>query len=150
MALSRLVRQQVRQRANSICEYCHSAEDLSASLFEIDHIHPLSLGGLDDLINLALACQRCNAHHYNFVIGQDPLSGQKVALFHPRQQVWQEHFIWDHAGTRIIGVTAVGRATVIRLDLNDEVKGDGKIIRTRTLWVSVGWHPPTTDRQLDA
>jgi hypothetical protein len=39
---------------------------------------------------------------------------------------------------------------IIRLDLNDEVKGNGKIIRTRTLWVSAGWHPPTTDRQLDA
>jgi HNH endonuclease len=149
MSLSRLIRQQVRQRANSICEYCHSAEDLSASLFEIDHIHPVSLGGLDDLANLALACQRCNAHHYNFVVGQDPLSGKDVALFHPRRQVWREHFMWDNQGTRIVGITEVGRATLVRLDLNDEVKGDGKIICTRTLWVSVGWHPPIIDRQLD-
>jgi hypothetical protein len=43
-------------------------------------------------------------------------------------------------------MTEVGRATLIRLDLNDEVKGDGKIICTRTLWVSVGWHPPIIDR----
>jgi HNH endonuclease len=149
MALSRLIRNKVRQRAKSLCEYCHSAEDLSASLFEIDHIYPRSLGGLDDWINLALACQRCNAHHYNFVIGQDPRSGKAVALFHPRQQIWQAHFGWDPAGTRIVGITAVGRATVIRLDLNDEVKGNGKIIRTRMLWVSVGWHPPDSDRQLD-
>jgi hypothetical protein len=45
------------------------------------------------------------------------------------------------------GVTEIGRATVIRLDLNDQVKGDGKIVRTRLLWVSVGWHPPAGDRQ---
>lgn len=148
MAISGLIRKKVRQRANAMCEYCHSSEELSASLFEVDHVHPQSLGGSDDWINLALACQRCNAHHYNFVIGQDPLSGKSVALFHPRQQIWQDHFIWDQAGTRIVGLTEVGRATVIRLDLNDEVKGNGKIIRTRTLWVSVGWHPPAIDRQL--
>ena len=148
MALSRSVRNKVRQRANAMCEYCHSAEDFSPSLFEIDHVHPRSLGGSDDLANLALACQRCNAHHYNFIIGHDPLSGESVRLFHPRQQVWQEQFVWDQAGTRIFGITEVGRATVIRLDLNDEVKGNGKIIRTRTLWVNVGWHPPTTDRAI--
>jgi hypothetical protein len=91
---------------------------------------------------------RCNAHHYNFVVGQDPLSGKDFPLFHPRRQDWQEHFAWDNQGTRIVGITEVGRATLIRLNLNDEVKGDGKIIRTRTLWVSVGWHPPITDKQL--
>jgi hypothetical protein len=147
MAITSSIRRQVQERADFLCEYCHSSEEMSPSEFEIDHIQPRSKGGSDDLANLALACQRCNSHHYNFECGQDPLSGATVALFHPRLQNWQEHFIWDRSGTQIMGVTEIGRATVIRLDLNDEVKGDGKIIRTRLLWVSVGWHPPDDDRQ---
>jgi hypothetical protein len=39
----------------------------------------------------------------------------------------------------------VGRATVNRLDLNDEVRGSGEIMRARKAWVKVGWHPPSTD-----
>ena len=33
---------------------------VSASRFTIDHITPKSLGGSDELENLALACRRCN------------------------------------------------------------------------------------------
>jgi hypothetical protein len=146
MSISALVRRQVRQRADHMCEYCHSSEDLSAAQFEIDHIQPRSWGGMDDLDNLALACQRCNAHHYNFMVAEDPLTGETVKLFHPRQQVWQQHFRWEQTGVRILGTTDVGRTTVVRLDLNDEIRGDGKIIRTRSLWVLVGWHPPMIDR----
>nr|WP_245927647.1 HNH endonuclease [Aphanothece hegewaldii] len=67
------IRLQVRARANYLCEYCHSSEDASAALFEIDHLIPRSLGGSDELVNLALACQRCNRYRYNFVTGIDPL-----------------------------------------------------------------------------
>lgn len=55
------IRQFVRERANFLCEYCHSPEKASAARFEIDHIQPKSLGGFDELNNLALACQRCNS-----------------------------------------------------------------------------------------
>jgi hypothetical protein len=37
---------------------------------------------------------------------------------------------------------------IIHLDLNDEGKGNGKIIHTRTLWVSAGWHPPSTEASI--
>lgn len=47
------IRQQVRARADYLCEYCHSSEDASAALFEIDHLIPRSLGGSDELDNLA-------------------------------------------------------------------------------------------------
>ncbi len=68
---------------------------------------------------------------------EDPLTGETVRLFHPRQQRWTDHFTWDVTGTRIIGLTAAGRVTVIALRMNNEV-----IIDARQNWVSVGWHPP--------
>jgi hypothetical protein len=145
MAISGSVKLQVRQRAAFLCEYCHSSEEISAARFEIDHIHPRSLGGSDSLDNLALACQRCNAHHYNFILGQDPETLNEVNLFHPRQQIWNQHFIWSQDGCRILGVTGTGRATVQRLDLNDEVRGESEIMRSRQAWVKVGWHPPVSD-----
>jgi len=147
MAISATVRQQVRLRAKFLCEYCHSPEEVSAARFEIDHIQLRSRGGSDSLDNLALACQRCNAHHYNFTQGLDPKTFQEVALFHPRQQIWNVHFIWTDNGVKILGVTETGRATVVRFDLNDEVRGDGMIMRARQAWVKVDWHPPADDLQ---
>ena len=145
MAIPTAVRLLIRQRASFLCEYCHSSEEISAARFEIDHIQPRSLGGSDNIDNLALACQRSNSHHYNFTQGKDPATLNAVNLFHPRQQAWNDHFIWSNDGCGIIGITEVGRATVNRLDLNDEVRGEAEIIRARQAWVKVGWHPPSTD-----
>ncbi|MCL1493487.1 MAG: HNH endonuclease [Pseudanabaena sp. Salubria-1] len=145
MAIPTAVRLQIRQRASFSCEYCHSSEEISPARFEIDHIQPRSIGGSDNIDNLALACQRCNSHHYNFTQGKDPETLNAVNLFHPRQQVWNHHFIWSNDGCRIIGITEVGRATVNRLDLNDEVRGEGEIMRARKAWVKVDWHPPLSD-----
>ena len=41
-------------------------------------------------------------------------------IFNPRQQKWSEHFIWSADARVIIGTTPTARATVSRLDLNDE------------------------------
>ncbi|WP_242025715.1 HNH endonuclease [Phormidium tenue] len=83
-------------------EYCHSSEEISPARFEIDHIQPRSIGGSDNLDNLALACQRCNSHHYNFIQGKDPATLNAVNLFHPRHQVWNDHFIWSNDGTGLL------------------------------------------------
>ncbi len=37
MTISIASRQRIRQRANLLCEYCHSSEEASASLFTLDH-----------------------------------------------------------------------------------------------------------------
>lgn len=55
-----------------------------------------------------------------------------------RTQVWSEHFAWTDDGLRIVGKTAVGRATVIALRLSD----DPDAILVRSYWVLAGWHPP--------
>ncbi len=40
MSISSANRQRIRERANFLCEYCHSSEEASASLFTLDHIFP--------------------------------------------------------------------------------------------------------------
>jgi hypothetical protein len=58
-------------------------------------------------------------------------------LFNPRLQQWADHFSWTDDGTNVVGLTPMGRATVSALSLNTEFR-----VRTRALWVEVGWHPP--------
>jgi hypothetical protein len=50
-----------------------------------------------------------------------------------------------------ISITAIGRATCDRLDMNDEkYKGERSIREARALWLEAGWHPPANDpRQLE-
>ncbi len=142
------LRQLVRQRANFLCEYCHSPELASAALFQLDHLIPQSLGGSDSPENLALACQRCNSYRYNFTTAIDPKTKKEVSLFHPRQQKWSEHFIWTADGCFILGQTIIGRATCDRLDFNDQHHNNGFIIKARKLWIKGGWHPPIEDPRL--
>jgi HNH endonuclease len=146
MTLTEATRQYVRERAKYLCEYCHSPEEISTSRFTIDHIKPRSLDGTDDVNNLALACSRCNQRRYNFTVASDLETQSEVALFNPRSQQWQQHFIWTEDGTKIIGVTPIGRATCDRLDVNDErYQGERSIQEARGLWIKAGCHPPTDD-----
>ncbi|MGL4499784.1 MAG: HNH endonuclease [Planktothrix sp.] len=148
MSINRATRNLVRSRASFLCEYCHSAEESSSTLFTIDHILPRSIGGSDELENLALACHRCNNNRYNFITGTDPETEQEVTLFNPRQQQWFDHFIWSADGLEIMGITATGRGTCDRLDLNDQYHNERAIIRARRLWIRAGWHPPKRDPRL--
>lgn len=50
----------------------------------MEHLLPQSLGGNDQIDNLALACSRCNSRRYNFTTGIDPQSQHEVSLFNPR------------------------------------------------------------------
>lgn len=149
MTINDLTKRRVRRRAQDRCEYCHSPERISTSRFTIDHTNPRSLGGSDDLENLALACHRCNQRRYNFIVGRDLESAAIVSLFNPRQHNWADHFAWSADGTRIVGTTPMGRATCDRLDMNDDrYQGERAITEARSLWVEAGWHPPNDDPRL--
>jgi hypothetical protein len=145
MTVNDATRKLIPERAKYLCEYCHSSEEASAALFAIDHITPQSLGGSDDAENLALACQRCNGYRYNFITGIEPQTQAIIPLFNPRQDKWADHFIWTADGLKIIGITATGRATCNRLDLNDERHNEGSIQKAHRLWMRGGWHPPEQD-----
>jgi hypothetical protein len=105
---------------------------------EIEHIIPRARGGSDEELNLWLSCPLCNRHKADRTEGRDPLTGANVPLFNPRTQVWSEHFSWSHDGTRIVGKTETGRATVTALHLDN----DPDALLVRSYWVSAGWHPP--------
>jgi HNH endonuclease len=145
MSIPKSLYEIVRQRAQFQCEYCHYLELLSSAPLSIDHIQPQSLGGNDELNNLALACRRCNERRYNFTTGIDPETEMEVALFNPRQQQWSDHFIWSADALQIVGKTSTGRATCNRLDLNDERREEPFIQNARQQWAAGGLHPSKDD-----
>ena len=107
----------VRRRAQNLCEYCLLPQAHSPLTHHIEHIVAKQHGGGDEVENLALACHRCNLRKGPNLVGVDPLTGELIQLFHPRRDRWTDHFRFD--AVRIIGLTAVGRATAHLLSLND-------------------------------
>lgn len=119
------------------CAYCRTLAVNTGQPMTVDHIFPKSQGGVTTYENLCFACRRCNEFKGRQTIAEDPLSGEIVPLFHPRRDTWNEHFMWDETGVFLIGLTPIGRATIIALNMNNPV-----IVAVRWRWVSVGWHPP--------
>jgi HNH endonuclease len=70
----------------------------------MEHIQPKSLGGSDDLINLAAACYRCNEFKGAKISEIDPGTGQSSRLFNPRTDLWSNHFTWVNGGIQVTGV----------------------------------------------
>ena len=139
-----LQREAITLRANRRCEYCRTPLDLATvENFEVEHILPVAAGGTTDLENLALSCPGCNDAKLAYTHAIDPESNEEVPLFHPRQQLWSEHFTWNEDGQRVLGLTNTGRASVVALRLNRA----GLINLRRAQW-ALGLHPlqagPTT------
>jgi 5-methylcytosine-specific restriction endonuclease McrA len=137
LAIPSALRDLVRQRAGSRCEYCQTSEWLTGLECEIDHIHPRVRGGLTTAENLCLACATCNGHKQAKISAIDPETKEEVGLFHPRLQHWHDHFAWNEAGVEIIGLTAIGRATIDALRLNHTL-----VVGARSIWIRAGYHPP--------
>ncbi len=138
--ISERTQQQIRARANYLCEFCHADERWQYVRFTVDHVLPVSLGGSDNLTNLTLACFHCNRRKANHLTGIDPQSQTEVPLFNPRQDRWREHFIWSMDGISIEGISTIGRATVAALLLNRD-----RVIPIRTADREIGRHPPIDD-----
>jgi hypothetical protein len=130
-------KQAVAERASYCCEYCLSQLSYSPDPFSVDHIIPRTSGGSNHLDNLAYACLGCNSRKFTSTTAIDPVTGQIVALYHPRQQQWNEHFTWNEDLSRIIALTPTGRATLERLQLNRE-----GVVNLRQLLIKIDKHPP--------
>ena len=131
------VRRKVNQRAKSYCEYCQASEEITGQRFHVDHVLPRVGGGKTNLENLCLACPGCNGAKLDQQSGLDPVSGNSVALFNPRQHQWKEHFAWDSEGITIIGLSDIGRATIETLRLNRPLATSARRVR-----VTFHRHPP--------
>ena len=114
------LRRRVWQRASSLCEYCQMPSQFYLAPFQIDHVIAEQHGGSTTFGNLALACYHCNLHKGPNLTGFDPDSAAVCRLFHPRQDVWREHF--KVAGAIILGITPCGRTTVWVMEMNSEVQ----------------------------
>ena len=135
--ISQNLRSQIELIDRKRCCYCLTTEANSGMPMTIDHIQPISKGGLNIFENLCLACRTCNEYKSGTTEAINPLTDQLVPLFNPRQQQWQNHFQWSNDASHIEGLTGIGRATVISLRMNNAV-----IVVTRKRWFAIGWHPP--------
>lgn len=134
--LTQQVRDAVFERAGFLCEYCQTPMAFCPDPPSVEHVEPKSAGGTDEMSNLAMTCQGCNNHKYVGTQSLDPESGQRVPLYHPRSDTWNEHFRWSPDLTAIIGTTPTGRATVEKLQLNRS-----ELINLRRLLRDAGEHP---------
>ena len=116
MTVPLALKRAVFQRAGGRCEYCGLSQAGQEAQFHADHIHPLADGGATALDNLALACVSCSLRKGARRSAPDSATGRRAAFFHPRAQVWSDHFQWK--GCRLIGRSPTGRATVDGLKMN--------------------------------
>lgn len=113
MTLSPEIGEQVRQRANFVCEYCGVSEIDSGGLLTVDHFRPRTHGGGDGLENLLYCCYRCNLYKGYYWSEQ---TGD-TALWNPRTEPIQTH-LCSLADGLLYAITATGELTLQRLRLN--------------------------------
>ena len=116
-----LLRRQVERDAGQRCGYCLVPQEFLPVRLELEHLRPRSLDGATERSNLWLSCPTCNCYKRDLISASDSETGRTVRLFNPRTDTWTEHFIWSKDGLRIIGRTAIGRASVATLRLNHEL-----------------------------
>lgn len=114
--ISVALRKQVYERANGCCEYCLIPDVASFSAHEIDHIIAEKHDGRTESENLALSCNLWNKYKGSDLASVDPETEKIVPLYHPRQNLWREHF--RLSGGEFMPLSPVGRVTIRLLQLN--------------------------------
>ena len=110
------LRQLVRTRAKSLCEYCLIREEDTYFSCQVDHVISEKHGGATQESNLAYACSYCNRNKGSD-IGSIAWETQRFCrFFNPRVDRWRDHFRLD--GIRITGLTPIGEVTARILDFN--------------------------------
>jgi len=94
--------------------------------YHVEHIIARQHRGTDDLPNLALACHHCNLFKGPNLTSRDPDGDALVTLFHPRQNLWADHFKIESA--RVTGLTDIGRTTVFLLEMNADQRVDLRLL----------------------
>jgi hypothetical protein len=103
------MRRLVIRRAGRRCEYCLIHDDDTYLGCEVDHVVSEKHGGLTITDNLAYACLACNRYKGSDLGSILISSGELIRFFHPRTDVWSDHFLLD--GVIIKPLTAVGQVT---------------------------------------
>jgi hypothetical protein len=128
------LRRAVALRAQGRCEYCRIHQDDRLFAHEIDHVYAEKHGGKTHEDNLSLACSECNRYKGSDLCSLDTQTNSIVALFHPRQDTWADHFRVDNG--RIEPLTPIGRVTERLLHVND-----ADAVDRRVLLIQAGRYP---------
>jgi hypothetical protein len=119
-AIPRALRDAVFERDRGRCQYCGLSQFGHGATFHINHVVPRSKGGATAIENLVLQCPNCSLHKADRVTAVDPIGGLAVPLLHPLRDAWSEHIRVECDGS-CAGLSAVGRATVSALGMNDPI-----------------------------
>jgi hypothetical protein len=130
------IRRAVADRAQNCCEFCLVPQSRTTYSFQFDHVIARKHRGETTAENLCLTGPWCNSHKGTDLNGIDDDTGNVVALFNPRKQVWIEHFQLD--GALILGISETGRTTIATLKLNDLDQ-----VAFRTALLDLGVYPGT-------
>ena len=77
-----------------------------------------------------------DAHKAARIQALDPDSGELVRVFHPGRDSWAEPFNWAEDNVIVLGLTAIGRATIAALQLNGVAQR-----RARLFWLTTDFFP---------
>ena len=135
--MEQTLRELVWHRADATCEYCCIPQLHDDLPFQVDHIIAEKHDGATVEDNLALSCYYDNSYKGSNIAGIDPDTGKLTALFHPRRDVWEQHFAWN--GAEILGRTPIGRVTIQVLRINLEER-----VALRQALIDEGVFPPRT------
>ena len=113
MRITKNIRELVRLRAGCACEFCGVSETDTGGELMLDHYHPQSKGGTDDLENLLYCCTRCNLYKHDYY----PSAPSDPILWNPQTEPASNHFMELEDG-RIQPLTPTGAFTIQRLRLN--------------------------------
>jgi hypothetical protein len=141
--VSEQLRARVAACARDCCEYCLSPARYATQRLSVEHASPRDKGGTNAFENLALSCQGCNNLKYNHVEAPDPVTGELVPLYNPREHRWTEHFAWSADALLVVGISPTGQATVDTLlpnrsgvVMNRTRKRGGLSLARQPLWLS--------------
>jgi hypothetical protein len=115
MRVSAETRAAVRAAFHGRCGYCGVSEAFAGGELEVDHFHPLSMGGSDALENLVYACTACNRFKGDYASTAD--APESLRLLHPRRDDVSAHIAETSQG-RLLGLTPRGWFHVQRIHLN--------------------------------
>ncbi len=110
------LRQLVRTRAKSLCEYCLIREEDTYFGCQVDHIISEKHGGITHENNLAYACSYCNRNKGSDIGSIVRQTQQFFRFFNPRSDQWKDHFRLDDI--RIVPLTPIGEVTSHILNFN--------------------------------
>lgn len=109
--------QTVRQRYNFCCGYCGVSETDAGGDLTVDHFHPASAGGSDQIDNLVYACVRCNQYK-GVLLPEATDMAQERRLLHPLRDTMRAHIREDEPTSRLAALTPTGAFHITSLRLN--------------------------------